>query len=57
MLDPFADKVLMTIMTVTLAYAGLLPGKDCQYFVLSFERCHSKSTYTLKMGDEVSIKA
>lgn len=27
MIDPLADKVLMTVMTVTLAMQSLLPGK------------------------------
>lgn len=26
-IDPMADKVLMTVLTVTLAVKGLLPGK------------------------------
>jgi cardiolipin synthase len=31
-IDPLADKILMTTMTVTLAMEGVLPGK----FYLSF---------------------
>lgn len=27
-IDPMADKVLMTVLTVTLAMNGLLPGKQ-----------------------------
>lgn len=28
-LDPAADKTLMTTLVVTLAYKGLLPGTSC----------------------------
>ena len=31
MLDPLADKFLMTVMTITLAYVNLLPGEKHIY--------------------------
>jgi cardiolipin synthase len=34
-IDPLADKTLMTVLTVTLAMQGSLPGKPCTCVIRS----------------------
>ena len=46
-LDPLADKVLMTVLTVTLSMAHLLPGKLLNQ--LFFRKCKFKSLVSKKI--------
>ena len=43
-LDPAADKTLMTTLTLTLAYKGMIPGECCSpvFMMQLTERCQSR---------------